>query len=188
MPELLAYDAVREARRSSHQFWTTLVVFNKQIMREIKFRLHDKETGRILGYECLMPDYKNEIYKWAISGEGVDWVEGTFSGVCNRVQYTGLKDKDGKEIYVGDILTDDMDYIFEAKFGVLPLNKGGDCVCSYQAFYAKAYGKLGASPQYDCEEIADYMEVIGNIYENPELLGNKRDDVLERIKELEPID
>lgn len=67
----------------------------------------------------------------------------------NLVQYTGLKDKNGKEIYEGDIVTFEgslTDYagIVEFKYG------------SYEPF---PYWRSGN----------DY-EVIGNIYENPELL------------------
>ena len=91
------------------------------------------------------------------------------------LQYTGLKDKNGKEIYEGDILRDDVGEINEVKFGKLPLGKAGDCVCTYPSFYAKCYGKLGMAPYYECAEIADWMEIIGNIYENPELIATRRE-------------
>jgi len=87
------------------------------------------------------------------------------------MQYTGLKDKNGKEIYEGDICRDDCGHLMEIKFGELPLHKSGDCVCTYSAFYAKDHGKLGESPFYECNLIGDWFEVIGNIYENPELLN-----------------
>lgn len=70
-------------------------------------------------------------------------------------QYTGLKDKNGKPIYEGDIVT------FER-----PTNKGQVVFreASFQvAWHNKTFSKLSGA--HDTE-----MEVIGNIYENKELL------------------
>lgn len=93
-------------------------------------------------------------------------------------QYTGYKLPTNRkigaikivEIYEGDILTDDFGDKLEVRFGKLPLNKAGDCICTYEAFYCKNYGQLGGSPFYECQEIGAWMERIGNICENPELL------------------
>jgi hypothetical protein len=65
-------------------------------------------------------------------------------------QYTGIKDKNGKEIYEGDILLDD------AK---IPL----------ECFYDN--GKFMAGISYASEEWFSECEIIGNIFKNKELLG-----------------
>jgi len=93
------------------------------------------------------------------------------SSVESLMQYTGLKDRNGKEIYEGDILKDDVNDLLEVKFGKLPLDKSGDCVCTYLSFYCKNYGNIGQFPTYSCQEIGNWMYVVGNIYENPELLN-----------------
>lgn len=87
--------------------------------------------------------------------------------------WTGRKDKHGTEICEGDILKDEDSYLYEVKFGKLPLHKSGDCVCSYLSFYLKCYGKLGVSPIFACEDINSEYEVIGNIFENLELLESE---------------
>lgn len=71
------------------------------------------------------------------------------------MQYTGLKDKNGKEIYEGDILNN---YIIGVNFEIKWLNQDA-------GFYALAYNY-----HYDPNDWCIKGEVIGNIYENPELL------------------
>ena len=72
------------------------------------------------------------------------------------MQYTGLKDRNGKEIYEGDFLVDGGDNVglvewVEDEVGFLWVNK------------------------YDCCVPGSWGEVIGNIHENPELLEEKDD-------------
>jgi len=77
--------------------------------------------------------------------------------------YTVIRDKNGKEIYAGDILADDF------ILGVVAYNQTPDCI------YAGSYSivdKDGFATDWDGVEPEHWheYEVIGNIYENPELL------------------
>lgn len=88
------------------------------------------------------------------------------------MQYTGLQDKNGKEIYEGDIIYSELnclwlcgvkcDYLGLVEFG----DYSQDGTDSHTGFYIKLlYKDVGISEGY-----IEYYEVIGNIYENPELL------------------
>ena len=77
------------------------------------------------------------------------------------MQSTGIKDKNGKEIYEGDIvrfaLTDGFNYV---------MNEDGVVTYKLGAFYV-----VNGLTEYLISDInTNEVEVIGNIYENPELL------------------
>lgn len=89
--------------------------------------------------------------KWFLKGKQFPMP----NGAVVIMQYTGLKDRNGKEIYEGDIIL---------------FNNFGDTldkvVYSPGCFHTSGGGYL-------LDEIRE-IEVIGNIYENPELLEEKR--------------
>ncbi|QWH09510.1 YopX family protein [Bacillus mycoides] len=130
-------------------------------MREIKFRIFDKNIPRDL----------TEVDLHIVSGEIVDWdyikqtsyLADALNGKYPIMQYTGLKAKNGKEIYEGDIVHMysvmpgcDIDEIGIVKF----------IECAF--LFEKTDGSDGWSIFNEATEI----EVIGNIFENPELLKN----------------
>ena len=116
-------------------------------MREIKFRVWNINTHAYIDHESISYTTVNNL----IDGLSIKNSEYIY------LQYTGLKDKNGKEIYEGDIVED---YI------------GGLCAVRYDVGDAGYYPFSKPSDggyEWDATD-ADTSEVIGNIYENPELL------------------
>lgn len=75
---------------------------------------------------------------------------------------TGFKDKNGKEIESGDILKTEFEDVFTIKFN----NVYGFCAIEGDVRYWFADGNL----MYELREALSKSEVIGNIYENKELV------------------
>ncbi len=126
-------------------------------MREIKFRAYDKRLQMMRKANYI--DFANkEVMFYADDYGEEDYAQSLdiardFSEV-ELMQYTGLKDKDGVEIYEGDVLLDE--YLDES--GTVVFRDGG----FYLVFYDGVISELQ-------EHNVDCM-VIDNIYEQPELL------------------
>ena len=145
-------------------------------MREIKFRVFDKTKKAFIKNPngCVMNlDGQLGEEDWAY--EGVRWFEKCIHTDTDDYiiqQYTGLKDKDGVEIYEGDLLTyadnTTPEQIFEVKF----LDERGTFV--FRELYNPTFEGsdlpgwddviLGQNA-WDGWEIADAAKVIGNIFE-----------------------
>jgi uncharacterized phage protein (TIGR01671 family) len=74
------------------------------------------------------------------------------------MQYTGLKDKNGKEIWEGDVV--------RVKWGGI-----GDVVFEDGGFVSRGESGRVKYPVCESDVAARELEVIGNIYENPELVN-----------------
>ena len=82
---------------------------------------------------------------------------------------------EGKEFYEGDVTKDDTGDLGVVRFGKLPLDKSGDCVCRYSAFYLHCLGQLGQAPSYECQQLGEWMEIIGTVHTtHPELLSERK--------------
>ena len=135
--------------------------------REIKFRAW--HTGAKIMYE-------SPIIRFTLLGDfdGSFGVGNTFNQDCAvLMQYTGLKDKNGKDIYEGDILKSRSEIIrpFAPK-GKQRTGRFQEKICAVEWRQSEGGYYLSNSrlPGIKQEHLSQWYEVIGNIYENPELL------------------
>ena len=123
-------------------------------MREIKFRAWIKEKKEMI--DNARPDFfcKQLHYLCGNSAGGQD-VLGVSTEDIELMQYTGLKDKNEKEIYEGDIF-------YTGSKKILYVVEWIDCGLKGRQIKNKSWIGL--------DYWKDDIKVIGNIYENPEVI------------------
>lgn len=117
-------------------------------MRTIKFRLWDIEDKKMLTED--FDDLTISLVGTIVSHEYGDSYD--VSDKYKLMQYTGLKDKNGKEIYEGDVI-----------------ESGHRVVFAHGCFALTKYGGAGTIILKFSE--MEPIKVIGHIYENPELIS-----------------
>lgn len=131
-------------------------------MREIKFKAWDKDRKRWTNYSIadnLPRFYDKHTGCWKTDKEGERFI------LC---QYTGLKDKNGKEIYEGDVVKA---ISFARWIGIIKYSDEN------QAFIFDDLDKKyrGDSIVF-MSQFDESFKILGNIYENPELLKEPTND------------
>ena len=122
-------------------------------MREYKFRIYSFVSKYFIYFD---------VY------EGVP--QGIAGGVSEPQEYTGLKDKDGKEIYCGDIVELHTAANDKAK------DVKGNHYGLYEIYWDRKYKLKEIKPNWffkvvdnDCASF-NIMKIVGNVFENSELL------------------
>lgn len=128
--------------------------------REIKFRVWSEED-REYRTDCRLTELftsETGTPATAYSDEGDRF---------DIEQYTGLKDKNGKEIYEGDIVDTGEKY---GKYKVV----FSEFWCGFSFEGGKGRKTRGGTEYPRFSQDWDSVEVIGNIHENPELLEGEK--------------
>lgn len=119
--------------------------------RELKFRVWSVKNNCFVTNGCSMSVLLSLQYEGAINSKDI------------YQQYTGLTDKNKKEIYEGDILDFTARYKQTGPVEVIYYGASFGCVVTDDG---------GLKEFWDLSHIVQqhYPEIIGNIFENPELL------------------
>jgi len=133
-------------------------------MRTIKFRAWDSDINKM-----FLPENIGRIHFYP-EAKGITTITKHGDGISMNfklMQFTGLSDKFGKEIYEGDIV-----YVPEGYGGDL-LYKEFIGIVDYDPpeFYINQQESIKKTRKWYGQEYGwDELEIIGNIYENPELI------------------
>jgi len=136
--------------------------------REIKFRSWNNAQSKMLNSVGVHPSLTSDLSvedDYYETNEDGRYIVDSSNDNYKLMQYTGLKDKNGKEIYEGDIvkaIIERMEFVTEVVFGKKSYGWSLKCDRTDREKWGKLkYYKLPSSK---------YIEVIGNIYSNTEML------------------
>lgn len=129
--------------------------------REIKFRVWDKKENEWVVSPVIISHGTNVMVGRDRDGNPM------YREEIDIQQYTGLKDKNGKEIYEGDILRENL---------TLEMASDGESANVGRVFFAAGTFMIdgdGSLYEHTYSLTPDILEdylVVGNVFENPELL------------------
>jgi len=142
--------------------------------REIKFRAWHKENKQmvcpdniLIDGDWIRIDFEDNAYPDGSASWYMDNEDGN-----EIMQYTGLKDKNGEEIYEGDIVKwDDRSNGKYWRVAIVKINPD----IQFETFHCKTIPNSESTHTYHYgsfiyTDTENHLEVIGNIYENPKLL------------------
>jgi uncharacterized phage protein (TIGR01671 family) len=132
--------------------------------REIKFRAWHKDLKKM--FKIGQITLEEGTWNFEPNDRGFIGMSIPYQPSFVLMQYTGLHDKNGKEIYDGDIV------YCQTKYGkakaIIKFIDG-----KFVAYWNSALTHPENGHHIACYEINKRFEVIGNIYDNPELLGGE---------------
>ena len=140
------------------EFPTVKVDLHKQTVDGVPFAELVQEIIRLSRYRSMKEISSECGMEQMLAAGGYELLAGgalTFPGVI-FLQFTGIRDKDGREIYEGDIVR----FKFHAGDFVAPVS-----FWRYKWMLERGWHSISID-----DEISSFLEVIGNRYEHPELL------------------
>ena len=124
-----------------------------RMAREILFKAKSKRDGKWIEGSLLVNEQGTCMISAYLIGSGMIFLTVDSNTIC---QYTGLTDKNGNKIWENDVVKDKESNIYKCYWC--------SCNCEYMLDDGVESFGLGYRSEKD-------LEVIGNIFDNPELLG-----------------
>lgn len=145
--------------------------------REIKFRIwrkepfsHKEDFKMVYLPKWTVFDGEDLVFRTDLDTFWIDSSSGEESAIL--MQFTGLIDKNGKEIYEGDIVKDNDDFKLTVVYLINhKLQTGEDDYCGerYYSYITGYFGEFSDKSGYTC--LDKELEIIGNIYESPDIFN-----------------